>query len=125
MRAPGAYLSVYSVDDRTIVEVYSWVLTNVDVSDGREQEILKTLNALNRGHRFGMLWLDETTGKIVLEHHLLGDQLDGAELMNVLSAVVGGADGLDDELIKEFGTGERWADVLAREAKDDGPTIST
>ena len=57
---------------------------------------------------------------IILEHQLLGDELESVELMSVLSAVATRSDGLDDELIQALGTGERRADVGARSHAEGG-----
>lgn len=119
----GAFIQLYSWVDKTVVEIYSWVLSDVDSSGDRLLKTLQVINDWNRGSRFGTLWLDPEKGVIVLEHHILGDELDASELMNALDGVIFRADNLDDELIKELGTGRSWEEV-AKEAAGQ-PTIST
>jgi hypothetical protein len=122
----AAFVDVLQWGDGALVQVRSLVLENVDAKEDRELAILRRLNDENARGLFGSIWLDRDRGNVVLDHHLLGTDLQSAELMNALSTIVNRADALDDELSKEFGTGERWADVEARTQQEQsaGPPIS-
>jgi hypothetical protein len=114
--------------EQLVIEVKAVVLENLDATGDRRGKILERLNEINRDGVFGTIYLagDENAAVIFLEHQLLGDELEAAELMNALSCVATRADGLDDDLMKELNTGERWSDVEARtRTEDTGPTIST
>jgi hypothetical protein len=111
----ACHVEVYDWNGGAVVQLRGIVLENVDAKGERRGRMLERLNALNRDGAFGTLWLtDEDPGTVILEHHLLGDELDEIELMHALRAVATRADELDDELSKEFETGERWSDVEAR-----------
>jgi hypothetical protein len=124
----ACYIEVRDWREQSLVEVKAVILEKVDASGDRRAKILEKLNEVNRDGVFGTTYLagDEEETMIYLEHQLLGDELEGAELMNALTVVAGRADWLDDELMKQFETGERWSDVEARsEEAASGPTIST
>jgi hypothetical protein len=124
----ACYIETREWGDLSVLEIRAIVLENVDAGGRRRGKILERLNEINRDGFFGTIYLagDEKAATIFLEHQLVGDDLDAAELMNALSTVASRADELDDDLIKAFETGERWTDVEARTREEGtGPTIST
>jgi hypothetical protein len=106
-------------NESVVVSVRAFVLEEIDVSGDREQRIYERLNDLNGESFFGKLYLQEP-GTIVLEYDLLGDELDSKELLHAVSTISGMADGLDDSLSAEFGTGVRAEDI-ARRSQGQGP----
>lgn len=100
---------------QTMISLRSDVLLEVEVTDDNRLQILEHLNALNQASLFGRFYLDADRSTIVLRHDLLGDELQSEELMNALYTVGLLADQCDDELMHEFGTGVRAADVAAAE----------
>lgn len=122
----AAFVDVIEFAGRPIVAVRAVVLENVDASGDRELTVHKRLNQENANGFFGSVWLSDDGKSIVLDYHLAADDLQASELMNALSLVVTRADYLDDILIKDIGTGERWADVelRAQQSEAAGPPIS-
>jgi hypothetical protein len=68
---------------------------------------------------------------VVLDYHLLGDHLQGDELMNAVGAIAFTADAVDEELREAIGSGVRAIDVWeaamgeAGGAGDDNPVVAT
>jgi hypothetical protein len=100
---------------QTMISLRSDVLIDVAVSEANRLQILEHLNALNQASLFGRFYLDADRSTVVLRHDLLGDELQSEELINALYTVGLLADQADDELMHEFGTGKRAADVSAVE----------
>jgi hypothetical protein len=93
--------------DRTMIRLRAHVLEDVEVRDSNRVDILEHLNALNQTALFGRFYLDADRSTIVLEHELLGDDLDAVELINALYTLGLVADQTDDELQRSVGTGRR------------------
>jgi hypothetical protein len=85
---------------QTLIHIHSDVLTDVDSEHG---EIVRSVNALNMRAVFGRWVYYYEDGVIGLEHDLLGDHLQEAELMTALAAVAREADRNDDLLQARFG----------------------
>ena len=114
----------------TLVNLHAFVLEQVDSSGDRRLKILEELNEFNKSTYMGKLYLDAEGGYVVLEHDLLGDNLDGPELMGALGLVASTADRMDDELIAKIGTGRRAKDDWDAANEDSkapdgsGPTVA-
>jgi len=108
-------------DESVVAEVKAFVLENIDATAERRLKILERLNQLNRDGMFGTAYLldGKDSAAVILEHQLLGEAMDGCELMDVLAAARARAERLDGELMAEFESGERWGDVEARR-QDEG-----
>jgi hypothetical protein len=116
------------VDGQTVVSLHADVLVNVDLRDNVRLLALERVNALNHISKFGKFYVDEARGAVVLEHDLLGSELDASELLNALRTVGDHADRSDDELRELLRSGDRAADVplSARAAVgDDEPTLGS
>lgn len=122
----AAFVDVIEFGNRPIVAVRATVLQDVDATGERELAVLRRVNRENASSFFGALWLSGEGTSIVLDYHLAAEDLQASELMAALSNVVNRADHLDDVLIEELGTGERWVDVEARAQADQAaePAIS-
>ena len=127
----GVFISFGNMGDSTIVQLRAIVLEQVDGSGERKQKILEELNERNRKIVFGCFSFDPDSGIVVLDHALLGDQLQGQELLHALFAIATTADEIDDELLEAIGSGVRatdvWAaaDAQASEPGGVGPVVET
>jgi hypothetical protein len=104
---------------RTLIRLHAHVLVELDVREDNRLDILEHLNSLNQSSLFGRFFLDADRSTIVLEHELLGDDLDADELVNALYTVGMLADQTDDELQRSLGTGRRAVEIPA--AQDAPP----
>jgi hypothetical protein len=100
---------------QTMISMKSEVLVDVDVSDENRLQVLEHLNALNQTSLFGRFHLDADRSTVILQHDLLGDELQAEELINALYTVGLLADQADDQLLAEFGSGARASDRAAAE----------
>jgi len=117
-------------DGQTLVNLHAFVLDEVDVADERRLKILEELNEVNKSTYVGKVYLDVEAKTIVLEHDLLGNDLDADELMGALRTLASTADELDDRLRTAIGTGrsaqESWNDAhdQAQTPEGTGPVVS-
>jgi hypothetical protein len=127
----GVFISFAEMGDSNIIVLRAVVLEQVDGSGERRQKILEALNEKNRRIPFGCFSFDPDNGFVVLDHALLGDQLQGQELLHALFAIASTADDLDDELREAIGSGVRatdaWnaAEAQASESGGVGPVVET
>lgn len=96
---------------QTLVRLRTCVLQQVEVTSTNRLEILEHLNALNQSTLFGRFYLDADRSTIMLEHELLGTDLDASELMNALYSIGLVADQTDDDLQRSLGTGQRTIEL--------------
>jgi len=97
-------------EQRTLVRISAPVLRGVEPKPELYQYLLR--EAQRPWFGSVAVWDDEAEkGKVTVSvgHTLLGDFLDEEELRQVLFAVLGAADTLDDPLQQRFG-GKRWVD---------------
>lgn len=91
--------------------------------------MLETLNELNGSVPFGRFHFAPEDGIIGLQYHLLGDHLEGEEMMNALSVIASMADEFDDKLRETIGSGVRALDAWnkakseANEPQGTGPVV--
>jgi T3SS (YopN, CesT) and YbjN peptide-binding chaperone 1 len=117
-------------DGQTLVNLHAFVLDQVDVAEERRLKILEELNEVNKANYLGKVYLDVDAKTIVLEHDLLGNDLDADELMGALRTVASMADDLDDQLREAIGTGRSakaaWdeANAQAQTPEGTGPVVS-
>jgi type III secretion system-like peptide-binding chaperone len=117
-------------DGQTLLNVHAFVLDQVDVAAERRLKILEELNEVNKANYLGKVYLDVDAKTIVLEHDLLGNDLDADELMGALRTVASMADDLDDRLREAIGTGRSakaaWdeANAQAQTPEGTGPVVS-
>ncbi len=102
-----------------VIRLRALVLRDVQVDADNRLEILEHLNALNQTALFGRFYLDADRASIVLQHELLGDDLDAGELLNAVTAVGASADQTDDELQQLLGTGVRAIEMSADVGSSD------
>jgi hypothetical protein len=127
----GVFISFAEMGDSNIIVLRAVVLEQVDGSGERKQKILEALNEQNRRIAFGCFSFDPDNGFVVLDHALLGDQLQGQELLHALFAIASTADDSDDELREAIGSGVRATDVWnaaeaqASEPEGVGPVVET
>jgi hypothetical protein len=89
-------------DEKAGVEVFSYVVIDVDVTE----ELMRYLLTYNLRLMFGGFGLsidDSGKGAIVLTHTILGDRMERAELYASVSAIAHVADDLDDQIVADFG----------------------
>jgi hypothetical protein len=96
---------------QTMISLRSEVLVDVSVSEDNRLQVLEHLNALNQTSLFGRFHLDSDRSTVVLQHDLLGDELQAEELINALYTVGLLADQADDQLLQQFGSGTRASDL--------------
>ena len=96
---------------QTMISLRSDVLVDVEVTDDNRVQILEHLNQLNQSSLFGRFYLDADRSTIVLQHDLLGDELQAEELVNALYTVGALADQADDDLRSQLGSGTRALDI--------------
>jgi hypothetical protein len=96
-------------DDQTIVKVSSTVLWDVPLVPDLFQWVA-TEGQLRWFAHYRVLPGEDGTGELVLEHDLLGEFLDPAELIETVISVMMGADEMDEDLQSRFG-GMRSADL--------------
>ena len=106
------YIRVYPMPqfDDVAVEIFSWVLSEMELTDDLTAQVVGELDKRNSMGRFGCLWLHRAKKAIVLEHHLWASGLHGDELAKTIYLNAERADRLDDELKELFNTGRRSAD---------------
>jgi hypothetical protein len=107
----GVVISFVDLAGSTVVSLHSILLEQVDSSGERKQKILEALNARNESSYFGTFYLDAERGRILVDHHLLGDQLQASELVRALASLLSTADEADDQLRDEVGSGVRAIDA--------------
>lgn len=100
-------INVVEQETRTLVMMYVPVLRQVPPSP----ELFKYIAIEGQQYFFGSLRYipDVDQGLVAFEQTLLGDYLDGDELMTALAALANTGNDLDDELQKRFG-GKRYVD---------------
>lgn len=96
---------------QTLVRLRTRVLEEVDVDAKNRLEVLEHVNSLNQSTLFGRFYLDADRSTIMLEHELLGTDLDASELINALYTMGLVADQTDDDLQRALGTGRRAVEV--------------
>jgi hypothetical protein len=89
-------------DDRAAVEVFSYVLIDVQVTEHLRQFLLSYNLRLVIG-AFGLIVHNTGKGDVLLTRTLLADCLDATELCSTVSAIARIADKLDDEMVAAFG----------------------
>jgi hypothetical protein len=94
------HLSLQSWGTQTLIHLHSNVLRDVS-SD--LHSVLQKVNALNSDVTFGR-WVYYAADRLLtLEHELLGDHLQEAELMTALASLARNADRYDDLLQADLG----------------------
>jgi len=97
------YVRAFPVgEDRAAVEVFSYVLIEVAVTE----QLMRFLLAYNLRlviGAFGLIVHDDGNGEVLLTRTLLAESLDAAELYSTVSAIARIADKLDDEMVAKFG----------------------
>lgn len=93
--------------EATLVSIFAPVLTDVPLTPDLYEYVALNADSLVFGHL--ALHARDEKGFLLVSYMLLGDYLDGDELLYGAFSVAGAADGLDDDLQKRFG-GKRFAD---------------
>ena len=91
-------------DNNAVIDVWSWVVTKVGMSD----DLMGYLLRENYKKRFGAFRLNENND-IHYSHKIAGASCDKYELKASMMAVAIAADEYDDEIKARWG-GERWVD---------------
>ncbi len=91
-------------EDDAMVDVWSWVITNIEM----QADLMEYLLRRNYELRFGAFRLDKNDD-IHLSHVILGSELDKKELRSSVLAVAHVADEEDDVIKSRWG-GKRWVD---------------
>lgn len=97
------YVRVVGVGaQKTVVEVFSYVAIDVEVSEALMRYLLTHNLKLVLGG-FALSIGGDGKGTVLLSHAMLGETLTKEELYASVSAVARVADEVDDRLVKEFG----------------------
>ncbi len=97
----GVYVGFADLGTGTPVIVRAPIVQDLELDDAARQRLLERLNEHNATGFYARLYLHDNV--VQVECDLLGEALQGAELMSALSAVASLADDLDDQLTAEFG----------------------
>ena len=97
------YVRTFPVgEDRAAVEVFSYVVIDVQVTESLMRFLLAYNLRLVVG-AFGLIVHPDGKGEVLLTRTLLADCFDSTELYSTVSAVARIADKLDDEMVAQFG----------------------
>jgi hypothetical protein len=96
--------------EATLISVFAPVLFNVPLSPEFFEFIARNTDALIFGHIILTEGQDARHGNLMVVHKLLGDYVDGDELLYAAYGVAGAADSFDDDLKAKFG-GDRFSDL--------------
>ncbi len=94
-------------DEATLLHIAAPVLSGVPLTPELYEYVALHTDQLIFGHL--ALNVEDNGGFLLVSHMLLGDYLDGDELLYGVFGVAASADALDDDLQKRFG-GKRFAD---------------
>ncbi len=97
----GLYINFLDSEGRTVVVLSSPVVQDLELDDAARSRLLERLNDLNEKSLYVRAYIQGSS--VQLECDLLGDELEGAELMSALGAIVRHAEDLDDELVPDYG----------------------
>jgi hypothetical protein len=90
-------------DDQTVIRIACPMLVDAPITP----ELTRWIAVEGQRFIFGQAYLnpndDGKTGWVYFQHNLLGDDLDEAELMEALDAIVLTGNRLDNELLAKFG----------------------
>jgi hypothetical protein len=89
-------------ESKTSVEVFSYVIVEVEVTEALMRYLLTYNLKLVLGG-FGLSIDENGKGTVVLTHTLLGDAMDKEQLYTSVSAIARVADDLDDKIVEMFG----------------------
>jgi type III secretion system-like peptide-binding chaperone len=97
------YVRTFAIgENRSGVEVFSYVVIDVDVSLELMRYLL-TYNLKLMLGGFGITIGDDDKATVMLTHSILGDSMDRSELYGSVSAIARVADDLDDQIVSNFG----------------------
>jgi hypothetical protein len=97
------FIDVRGDDDSTAVCFTAPVVEKIDLEGEMHGKGLWLVNDLNCRSMFGRYCLYTDNSLVMLEHEILGDDLQASELLSALDSVSEAADGWDDKLSKELG----------------------
>ena len=110
------YLRVFPIgDSKAGVEVFSYVVVDVEVTD-ELMRFLLTYNLKLMLGGFGMAIGEDGRAVILLTHTILGDSMDREELYASVSAIARVADDLDDQRVTAFGGSTALGKLMASQA---------
>lgn len=89
-------------EDKSGVEVFSYVVVDVEVTEQLMRYLLTYNLRLVLGG-FGLARGEGGKGTVLLTHTILGDSMDREELYGSVSAIARVADDLDDQIVTAFG----------------------
>ena len=97
------YARVFPIGDkRAGVEIFSYVVVDVDVTEDLMRFLLTYNLRLILGG-FGLSIGEDGKGTVMLTHTILGDSMEREELYASVSAIARVADDIDDQLVEKFG----------------------
>jgi hypothetical protein len=101
-------------EKKSVVEVFSYVVVDVDVTD-ELMRFLLTYNLKLILGGFGLIVGDDGKGTILLSHTILGNALTREGLYASVSAIARVADQMDDQIVAAFGGSTALARLMSRE----------
>lgn len=97
------YVRTFPIGEKNAgVEVFSYVVVDVDVSEDLMRFLLTYNLKLVLG-AFGLAIGEDGKASVVLTHTLLGDNMQREELYATVSAIARVADDLDNQIVAAFG----------------------
>jgi hypothetical protein len=97
------YVRTFPIGDKKSgVEIFSYVVVDVDVTEDLMRYLL-TYNLRLMLGAFGLSLGQSGQGAVLLTHTILGDSMDREELYASVSAIARVADDLDDQIITAYG----------------------
>jgi hypothetical protein len=113
----GVFIDFGDHDEKTAVVIHAPAVQELELDEDARGRLLERLNEINDGSPYVKAYLHEAV--VHLEYVLLGEDLQGRELMNAAYLIASAADGLDDELARDFG-GKTFA-AMWDEAETEQP----
>ena len=104
----GVFIDFGDHEDSTVVVVYAPAVQALELDLDARHRLLERLNQVNDDSPFVKAYLHENL--VQLECVLLGEELQGSDLMNAVYSVASVADDLDEGLVRDFG-GKTFADT--------------
>ena len=97
----GVFIDFGDHAGNTVVIVHAPAVQELELDEDARHRLLERLNEINDSSAYVKAYLHETV--VQFECVLLGEDLQGRELVNAVYSIATAADDLDEELARDFG----------------------